>query len=75
MQDQPYWGQRLYEMGIGPKPIPRRKLTAENLAQHITIAVRNQTIRERAKQVGQKIRDEDGVERTVEVLENYAGQH
>jgi sterol 3beta-glucosyltransferase len=75
MQDQPYWGQRLYKMGLGPKPISRRKLTAENLAQNITIAVHNQAFQKRARQVGQKIRAEDGVARTVEVLEHYAGQH
>ncbi len=74
MQDQPYWGQRLYKMGLGPKPIPRRKLTVENLAQNITIAVHNQDIRERTRQVGQKIRAEDGIGRAIEVFEHYAGQ-
>jgi sterol 3beta-glucosyltransferase len=28
--DQPFWGQRVADLGVGPKPIPRKKLTAEN---------------------------------------------
>lgn len=71
MQDQPYWGQRVYDMGVGPRPIPYGKLTAENLARSITLAVHSQVIRERAKQVGQKIRGEDGVGQAIEVFEHY----
>ena len=26
--DQPFWGRRVAELGVGPAPIPRRKLTA-----------------------------------------------
>lgn len=72
MQDQPYWGQRVYDMGVGPRPIPYGKLTVENLAQSITTAVHSQAIRERAKQVGQKIRGEDGVGQAIEAIEHYA---
>ncbi len=30
--DQPYWGERVYKLGIGPKPILRSKLNADNFA-------------------------------------------
>lgn len=77
MQDQPYWGQRVYDMGVGPKPLPYHKLTAEKLAQHITLAVRSHVIRERAEQMGRKIRGEDGVGQAIETIEHYAspGRH
>ncbi|MCL4299115.1 MAG: glycosyltransferase [Anaerolineae bacterium] len=77
MQDQPYWGQRVYDMGVGPRPIPYSQLTAENLAQSITLAVRSQAIRERAEQMGQKIRREDGVGQAIEVFDHYVrpGRH
>lgn len=71
MQDQPYWGQQLYKLGVGPKPIPFKKLTAENLMQAITLAVCTPTIRERARQIGQKIRAEDGVAHTIKIFEHY----
>ena len=33
--DQPYWGRRVAELGVGPQPIPRKKLTAPRLAEAI----------------------------------------
>ncbi len=36
--DQPLWGWRLYRFGPGPKPITRKKLTAELLARAISTA-------------------------------------
>ena len=43
--DQPFWGQRVYELGVGPRPIPRRLLSADRLAQSIRCAVSNTTMR------------------------------
>jgi sterol 3beta-glucosyltransferase len=33
--DQFAWGRRVYELGVGSKPIPRKNLTAEKLADAI----------------------------------------
>lgn len=30
--DQSGWGERLYQLGVSPKPIPRKQLTIESLA-------------------------------------------
>jgi len=30
--DQPFWGQRVQDLGVGPAPIPRQKLTVDRLA-------------------------------------------
>ena len=66
--DQPFWGQRIEELGIGPVPIPRRGLSVERLAQAIEEAVTDQTMRQRAADMGSKIREEDGVARAVAVV-------
>ena len=66
--DQPYWGQRVADLGVGPVPIPRKKLTADRLAQAIQTAVTDQAMRQRAADLGAKIRAEDGVARAVEVV-------
>ena len=50
--DQPYWGQRVADLGVGPAPIPRKKLTAERLAQAIQVAVTDQAMRGRAAELG-----------------------
>lgn len=67
--DQPYWGQRIFESGVGPKPIPRKRLDSEKLSKAINIAVGDKEIRERAEELGSKIREEDGVAEAVQVLE------
>jgi len=72
MGDQPFWAKRVTELGVGPQPIPRRKLTAERLAAAITTATTNQNMRARAAALGERIRAEDGVARTIEIIEGFS---
>lgn len=72
--DQPFWGQRVAALGVGPEPIPRKKLTAERLAQAIEIAVTDKAMRQKAIALGDKIRSEDGISRAVEIIERYDKQ-
>jgi sterol 3beta-glucosyltransferase len=67
--DQPFWGQRVAELGVGPEPIPRKKLTVERLAQAIHQALTDQTMRQRAANLGSKIQAEDGIARAVAVVQ------
>ncbi|MGQ9552632.1 MAG: glycosyltransferase [Anaerolineae bacterium] len=71
--DQPFWGQRLVALGVGPAPIPRKKLTVERLAQAIEKAVTDQAMRQRAVALGARIRAEDGVAGAVAVVQSVAG--
>ncbi len=68
--DQPFWGQRVAELGVGPEPIPRKKLTVERLAQAIQTALTDQTMRQRAANLGSRIQAEDGIARAVAVVEH-----
>lgn len=43
--DQFFWGQRVQELGVGPKPIPRNKLTTAKLAGAIQQAVSDEAIK------------------------------
>jgi UDP:flavonoid glycosyltransferase YjiC (YdhE family) len=67
--DQPFWGQRVVALGVGPEPIPRQQLTAESLAAAIEEAVTNVAMRRRAADLGEQIRAEDGVARAVEAIQ------
>ena len=67
--DQPFWGHRIAELGVGPAPIPRRRLTVERLAQATRQAVTDQTMRERAAHLGSRIRAEDGIALAVAVVQ------
>lgn len=59
--DQPYWGRKVHSLGIGPAPIPRKKLTVDKLARAIADAAGNQVYRENAQALGAKIQQEDGL--------------
>jgi UDP:flavonoid glycosyltransferase YjiC (YdhE family) len=69
--DQPFWGSRVEALGVGPKPIPRKKLTVAALAAALRQAVSDQAMRERAKALGQRISAEDGVGAAVNALEAF----
>lgn len=67
--DQPFWGARVAALGIGPKPIPRKALTSENLAQALQEVSANDAMRQRAASLGSKIQAEDGVATAVEIIQ------
>jgi sterol 3beta-glucosyltransferase len=72
--DQPFWGWAVHKAGVGPKPIPQRKLTAERLAEAVTVAVGDQGMRRCAAELGEKICAEDGVARAVEIIGKVLAQ-
>jgi sterol 3beta-glucosyltransferase len=69
LADQPFWGSRMEALGVGPAPIPQKRLTADNLASAIRTAVTDEGMRQRAADLGAKIRAENGVANAVEVIE------
>ncbi len=69
--DQPFWGDRVHALGVGPRPIPRKELTAERLAAAIRQAAGAEGLRARAAALGARIRAEDGVGQAVRVVEGY----
>jgi UDP:flavonoid glycosyltransferase YjiC (YdhE family) len=69
LADQPYWGRRVAELGAGPKPIPKWVLTPQLLSDAIGAAVKTPSMRQRAEEIGAKIRGENGVKTAVEIIE------
>lgn len=67
--DQPYWGQQIQLLGVGSKPIPLKKLTADKLAKAIKEVISNTDIKRKAQEIGEKIRQEDGVGNAVAIIE------
>ncbi|MFZ5779975.1 MAG: glycosyltransferase [Pseudomonadota bacterium] len=68
--DQPYWGRRVHALGVGPKPLDRRKLTAAVLADAFR-ATDDGAMRARAEGLGRKIRSENGVACAADVVERF----
>ena len=71
--DQPFWGRRVHELGVGPAPIPQSKLTADHLAAAIQTATSDETMQRKAAALGDKLRAEDGVGNTVRQIGQYFG--
>ena len=66
--DQPFWGQRVAELGVGPKPIPRKELTSEQLATAIQRMITDRLMRQRAADLGKRIRSEDGIANAIAIV-------
>jgi len=64
--DQFFWGRRVAELGVGPRPIPQRKLTADRLANALDTACSDAVISARAAELGKLIRAEKGVDAAVD---------
>ncbi len=67
--DQFFWGQRIQALGVGPRPIPYKQLTAQKLASALRQAIEDSQMRASAARMGTQIRSEDGVARAVSVIE------
>jgi UDP:flavonoid glycosyltransferase YjiC (YdhE family) len=70
--DHPFWAQRVFELGAGPRPVPAKRLTADALADAIR-RTEDKEIRRRAAELGERIRKEDGVGRAVQVIHDCIG--
>lgn len=65
--DQFAWARRIFELGVGAKPLPRSKLTAERLAAAIRQALQPEVVAA-ASEIGTKIRSENGAEKAAGVI-------
>jgi UDP:flavonoid glycosyltransferase YjiC (YdhE family) len=66
--DQLFWSARVARLGLGPAPIPRRDLTEDGLVAAIEQALSDATMRGRAALIGRLIRQERGVDNTLQAL-------
>ncbi|MBL8102811.1 MAG: glycosyltransferase family 1 protein [Anaerolineales bacterium] len=69
--DQPFWGNRVHQVGVGPSPILVRNLSVDKLVRAIAEA-ESDAVLKRARFIGQNIRSEDGVGNAIALIESYA---
>lgn len=70
--DQPYWGKRLFDLGVAPKHLRRRNLTAERLAERIQEVLETPTMTARAQIIGEQMLGENGLTTAVELVESFS---
>lgn len=68
--DQFFWGRIVADAGAGPEPIPIRRLDTEHLVAALD-ACRRPQIRERAGELGARLRATDGAEHIVQSIERH----
>lgn len=76
--DQPFWGRRVHELGVGPRPLPLRRATSESLSGRIVDLISNAVYGAAVTELSGQIALEDGpgnAIRALEQVELYAGQH
>jgi UDP:flavonoid glycosyltransferase YjiC (YdhE family) len=69
--DQFFWGDRVSQLRVGPRPVPYRKLSATNLAKAIRQSLEAECMQQHASAVGQVLRVEDGVSTAIRIVEKY----
>jgi sterol 3beta-glucosyltransferase len=70
--DQPFWGQRIFALGVGPEPIHQKQLTVEGFTKSIITTTTDLTLQQKAATLGEKIRSEDGVANAISIINNYS---
>jgi len=73
--DQPYWGQRVYELGCGPMPVRLRKLTPAVLAAALEDLATDESFERCAAAIREKLLLEDGTGRAVDVVEETIAEY
>jgi sterol 3beta-glucosyltransferase len=66
--DQPFWAGQIAAVGAAVAPVPVHRLTAASLTRAIE-SLANARLHQRAEEIGEKMRREDGVAAAVEILE------
>ncbi len=54
--DQFYWARRVALLGLGPPAIPRKRLSGQRLLQALGMTLENETMSERAREIGARLR-------------------
>ena len=67
--DQPFWGNRVYALGCGPKPIPRDRLTVNRLVRGLIDLTSHASYQVAAEELAERMRLEGGVYRAADLGE------
>ncbi|WP_458686455.1 glycosyltransferase [Nocardia tengchongensis] len=69
--DQPFWAQRLIDLGVSPATIPYSKMSEDRLTDAIRRATTDTALRDNATRMAARIAAEDGVGQAVKAVEAH----
>ena len=73
--DQFYWGKRVHQLGLGPRPIPQSRLTPQLLEKALHECLNNDVYARNAASLAGKLSQSDGVGRTIKYIESTFGRN
>ncbi|CAN8302598.1 unnamed protein product [Cochlearia groenlandica] len=68
--DQFFWGDRIFEKGLGPAPIPIAQLNVENLSESIRFMLQPE-VKSRVMELAKVLENEDGVAAAVDAFHKH----
>lgn len=71
LADQFFWGHRVKSLGVGPTPLPVKRLTRAALAQRLTALTAKSHFTERARELADALRHEDGEAVAATALQRF----
>jgi sterol 3beta-glucosyltransferase len=72
VSDQFGWADDLQRLGVAPRALPRRALTAPRLAARIRSVLATPPMKQRAVAMAARMKDDDGVKTAVRMIEEIA---
>jgi len=66
--DQYYWGNRIYKLGLGPKPVFPKKVTTDILARALEDFAHKEIYKQSAQSIAESLQKENGVKNVVEII-------
>ena len=66
--DQHYWGQRILKLGLGPRPVAPKKITAGKIADVLKGFSQSNHFHLSSKKLGEKMREEEGISKITEII-------
>lgn len=70
--DQPFWAARLTALGVAPRPIPYKRLSAPALTAAIRAVITDPSYRKRAQDLAARLAREDGAAAVVDAVKRLA---
>lgn len=64
-----FWGRRIFDLQLGPKPIPLRSITHEHFDQTLNDLISNKIYYNHACHLFSKINNENGLDTVIQHIE------
>ena len=66
--DQHFWGESVWKIGVGPKPLLYRKLRENELIEAIRVALRDQIVK-KAEEISMLVKNEDSIKEAIKIVD------